>query len=252
MTSFKVAITGIVVIASGAAPLAVQRLDQVKWLEKNEMGQRQAKRLAELSAENKRLSSLVLQTEGASLSNDQFRERLRLRHEIGQLRSALSEISKLRATNQQLLAERTNLEEQPRAAERPDSQTVLAHWPKTQLVLAGYANPTSALETALWAMSRGDPDALAASVTPDAKSKITKETWFKHGPPAEEIASATRKITDSLSPSTGFYVVRENVISQDQAVLDVYFEGEGKTRKFAMKKIGDAWKFDNLGDGTWP
>ena len=40
--------------------------------------------------------------------------------------------------------------------------------------------------------------------------------------------------------------------SQDQAILDVYFEGEGKTRKFALKKIGADWKFDNLGHGLWP
>ena len=61
-----------------------------------------------------------------------------------------------------------------------------------------------------------------------------------------------QKIADSLSPSSGFYLVGQDLGSQDQAILDVYFEGEGKTRKFALKKIGADWKFDNLGNGLWP
>jgi hypothetical protein len=59
-------------------------------------------------------------------------------------------------------------------------------------------------------------------------------------------------MADSLNPSSGFYLVGQNLTSQDQATLDVYFEGEGKTRKFALKKIGGQWKFDNLGEGVWP
>src|ERR1035437_9321473 len=95
----------------------------------------------------------------------------------------------------------------------PDPQTVQAYWPKAQLASAGYADPAAALQTALWAMSRGDPDALAASVTPEARSKLTREQWLKHGPPEEELAAATRNIADSLSPSSGFYLVGQNLVS---------------------------------------
>jgi hypothetical protein len=89
-------------------------------------------------------------------------------------------------------------------------------------------------------------------VTPQAKTNLTREDWSNHGPPAEELAASTKLIADSLSPATGFYLVGQKLLSQDQAVLDVYFEGEGKTRTVALKRIGEEWKFDNLGNGTWP
>ena len=252
VTAFRAAIVGAVVIASVAAPLAVQHSAQVKCRERDELLRQQTERLAELSAENHRLSNLVAQAESSALSTDQFRELLRLRGELGQLRQTVSEIAKLRVTNQQLLAGRTNPEQPSRAPTPPDPQTVRAYWPKAQLALAGYADPASALQTTLWAMSRNDADALAASVTPEARSKLNREEWLKHGLAEEELAAATRNMADSFSPSSGFYVVGQNLVSQDQATLDVYFEGEGKTRKFALKKIGEQWKFDNLGEGVWP
>jgi hypothetical protein len=252
ITAFKAAIVGGVVIASVAAPWAVQHSAQVKWRERNELLRQQTGRWTELSAENQRLSNLVAQAESSALSSEQFRELLRLRGELGPLRQTVSEIAKLQVANQQLLAGRTTPAEPSRAPAPPDPQTVRAYWPKTQLALAGYADPAAALETALWAMGRGDATALAASVTPEARSKLTREKWFQHGPPEEELAAASRNIADSLSPSSGFYVVGQDLLSQDQATLDIYFEGEGKTRKAALKKIGDEWKFDNLGNGAWP
>jgi hypothetical protein len=183
ITAFKAAIVGAVVIASVAAPLAVQHSEQVKWRERNELLRQQTGRWAELSAESERLSNLVAQAESASLWKGQLLELLRLRGELGQLRQTVSEIAKLRVANQQLLAARTNSAEPSRAPAPPDPQTVQAYWPKAQLALAGYADPASALQTALWAMSRGDADALAASVTPEARSKLNREEWLKHGPP---------------------------------------------------------------------
>jgi hypothetical protein len=252
IAALRAAIYAAVVIASLAAPWAIRRWEQVQLREQSESLREQAGRLAGLSAENARLSNRVAQSESSSLSKDQFLELLRLRGEIGLLRQTMSEIAKLKATNQQLLAGRTNVAVHSREPGPPDPQTVRAYWPKTQLAFAGYADPTSALETTLWALSQGDPVALAASVTPQAKSALTKETWFEHGPPAEEIAAATRKMSDSLSPASGFYVVGQNLMSPNQATLDVYFEGEGKTRKVALNRIGNEWKFDNLGNGAWP
>jgi hypothetical protein len=252
IAAFKAAVVVAVVIAGVAAPLAVRHSAQVKWREQDELLRQQTGRWAELSAENQRLSNLVAQAESASLSKEQFLELLRLRGELGQLRQTVSEIAKLRATNQQLLAGRANPEAPSRAPAPPDPQTVRAYWPKAQLALAGYADPAAALETALWAMSRGDATALAASVTPEARSKLLREEWLQHGPPEEELAAATRNIADSLSPSSGFYLVGQDLVSQDEATLDVYFEGEGKTRKVALKRIGNEWKFDNLSNGAWP
>jgi hypothetical protein len=249
-TALRAAITGVAVVASIAVPWAIHHHEQAKLREQNELVEQQAVKLVKLSAENKRLSDLIAQPEKAASSNDEIRELLRLRNEIGQLHQAVEERNKLRLQNQQLLAAQSNALANSLSA--PDPQKVLAYWPKSQLARAGYADPASALETTLHAMIRGDSDALLASVTPEAKSKLTKENWFVHRAAAEEVGAATKQIADSLDPSTGFYLIGQKLVSQDQAVLDVYFGGEGRTRTISMKRIGDEWKFDSLGNGTWP
>jgi hypothetical protein len=77
---------GAIVVVGVAAPLLIQRHLRVQWRERMVLLQQRAERFAELSAENKRLSDLVAQTRSASLSSDQFRELMKLRGQIGQLR----------------------------------------------------------------------------------------------------------------------------------------------------------------------
>jgi len=233
----------------------------------------QAGQIAEFSAENKRLTKLVAQMRSPALSSHQFSELMKLRGEIGQIRQDASEVARLQAAHQQLLAASRNSEPQASPA-LPDPQTVMAYWPKTQLSSAGYADPTSGLHTTLWAMSRNDPNALAASVTPEARSelldgalitalwvlsrndpdalagRVAPETKYRalidHLSPAERMAFQAKAAADSLGPSRGFYVVGQNLISQDLAMLDVYFEGEAATRRFALSKIGNEWKVGGI------
>jgi len=129
----------------------------------------------------------------------------------------------------------------------PPDATVLAHWPKAQLAFAGYAEPASALQTALWAMSREDANLLVASVTPEAQTRMAGQGLSFHRTSSEEIAASTRSIADSLNPSSGFYLVGQKLPSPDQTVLAVYFDGEGKTRKFALERIGTDWKLGAMG-----
>ena len=100
----KVAFVGAVVLASAAAPVLIGHWQQVRSRQNSELLQEQAARLAELAAENQRLSNLVAQARTTALPEDQFRELLRLRGEIGPLRQAASELDRLRTTNQQLSA----------------------------------------------------------------------------------------------------------------------------------------------------
>ena len=245
-------IVGAVVAASVASPWVLQYSQRAKARDRDEILRRQAGRVTQLSAENQDLSNRLAQARSSALAHDQLRELLRLRGEIGPLRDAASEAARLRVENRPPPTARTGPDEPSPTPAAPDPRTVRAYWPKTQLNFAGYADPQSALKTALWAMTRDDPEALAASVTPEAKSALAREKWFDHGPPAEEIAAATKKIADSVNPSSGFYVVGQDLVSPEQSVLEVYFEGEGTTRKFALLKIGEEWKFDHLGDGSWP
>jgi hypothetical protein len=260
-------------VASVAAPLLVQHYARVQWREREALLRQQAGRFAELLAENKRLSNLAAQTSGSALSSDQFSELMKLRAEIGRLRQDASEVARLRAAHQQLLAASKNSEPQA-SPPPPDPQTVLAYWPKTQLTSAGYADPTSGLETALWAMNGNDPDALAASVTPETNAELIEggsrtALWVlsRNDPdalagrvapeikyrelidrlsPAERMSFQAKGAADSLGLTSGFYVVGQKLMSQDQAILDVYFEGEAATRRFALSKIGDEWKVGGI------
>jgi hypothetical protein len=252
MPTLRCSLIAVVIAGSIAIPCTIHQRGQARFRRQNQELQQQAAELAELSAENKRLSDLVAQTGSTSAPNDAERELLRLRSEIGQLRQVVDEANKIRSQNQQLLAGKVGALQQSNTTSPPDPQTVLAYWPRPQLAAAGYDNPSAALQTTLFAVSKGDADALLASVTPEAKVKMTRENWFIHRAPAEEVADSTKQMAESLNPSTGFYLVGQNFLTQDRAILDVYFDGEGRTRKVAMRRVGDAWKFDSLGNGAWP
>jgi hypothetical protein len=254
--ALKLAFLGLLLALGAAAPWQLWHRAQLQARAKNEEFRRRAAALGELAATNARLADLVAQASKDSLSIEQFHELLRLRGDISPLRRAADEAEKLRARNAQLAS--------PAAPPPPpDPQTVLAHWPKDQLLMAGYANPIAAVETTLWAISRNDPVALAASVAPEIKSSLTREDWQTHGPPEEETAKATQRIADSLNPATGFYVVGQevpgswgwnfgkDVPDQDQATVQVYFDGEGQTRKLFLERVAGEWKFVSLG-GAWP
>ena len=247
-TVFKLGWLAFPLALGAVVPWQIWHRAQLQVRAKNEELERQAAAFAELATENARLSNLVAQAANDSLSAEQFHELLRLRGDIGILRQAAAEIEKLRARNERAKAQLAK-PAVPSAA--PDPEKIQAHWPRAQLAMAGYADPAAAVETTLWAMTRNDPNALAASVTSNANSRLTREQWYNHGPPAEELASATQKIADSLTADTGFDVVAQEFPVQDQATVAVYFEGEGQTRKFCLQRITGEWKFDSLGN-AWP
>ncbi len=241
----RLGVAGTLLAVCAALPLATWRHARARWLDQNKCVQEQARRLASLTAENERLSDTVDRAKGSLPSEGRLRELLRLRGEIGQLRRLAGEAEQLRAMNQRLTAAATN--PAPETSGPPPDATVLAHWPKAQLAFTGYADPASALQTTLWAMSRGDPGLLAASLTPEALATIAGQGLSLHRTAAEDVAASARGIADSLSPSSGFYLVGQNLTSPDRAVLDVYFDAEGKTRKFALEKIGAEWKLKAMG-----
>ena len=275
MNSFGVRFSVVVAImvASAAAPLLVQHYARIQWREREALLREQSVQFADWSAKNKRLSNLVAQANSSALSSDQLSELMKLRGQIGRLRQDASEVARLQAANQQLLAPPKDSEPQAGPA-LADPQTVVAYWPKAQLTSAGYADPTSGLRTALWAMSRKDPNALAASVTPEARAELidgalTTALWVlsRNDPdalagrlapetkyrelidqlsPDERMAFQAKGAADSLGLSSGFYVVGQKLMSEDQAMLDVYFEGEAATRRFALSKIGNEWKVGGI------
>jgi hypothetical protein len=234
-----------VLLASVVAPLAIARRAQVRLQERRGVLDEQSARLAELAASNEGLKN-QLGGAGAGLTREQRSEILKLRNEIGQLRRAVEEADELRSKSARLLAARDH-PNSGLASNAPDPATVQAHWPKAQLGSAGYADLLSALQSAFWAMSRGEPDSLAGSLTREALRRLTREGWNDRKSPEEELAASAREISVSLGPATGFSVTTQKTVADDFAIIAVYFEGEGQTRRVAMKKVGGEWKLSMMG-----
>jgi hypothetical protein len=237
----------ILALASLLLPLGLWRHARVSVRALSRQSRSNTTRLAALLEENLRLSNVVAQARQADLSPGEQSELLKLRGEIGRLRHSVVEANDLAARNASLAAGLTNAGEPNRPASLPQDQTILAHWPRAELGFAGYSDPASALKTMLWAMAQGDTNVLLTSVTAEIRTRMLRQDWNEHGTAAEELAASARKIADSLQPSTGFYVVGQRAIAEDQVVLDVFFEGEGRLRKFAMKQVNGEWKFNALG-----
>jgi RNA polymerase sigma factor (sigma-70 family) len=97
MTLTKLKLAILAAVAAGMAAWLAIELRSVSGLrEENQSLQQQLGRIAQLAAENQRLSNMVVQAESAqSHSQDQLRELLRLRGEVGLLRQQSKEMAKV-------------------------------------------------------------------------------------------------------------------------------------------------------------
>lgn len=93
----RVALLTALVAGAVVAPIATQHKAQGRWRLQDEILLRQNARLAELAAENLRLSNLVSNLDNQPLSDEQLTELLRLRGQLGPLRRAAVEAQQLRA-----------------------------------------------------------------------------------------------------------------------------------------------------------
>ena len=231
-----------IVAASLVLPLALWGRARTSRLQQDQHLSALVKQIAALENENQRLSitlSQVNEPDSASLA-----ELLKLRGQIGLLRQNVVEATNLVARNRRLAMALANLQN---PAVLPEGQNVLVHWERDQLGFAGYSSPAAALESTLWAMAQADTNTLVNSVTAEIRSKMLREEWYQHGTTAEELAASAHSIADSLQPANGFSVLGQRSVAPDQVVIEVFFDGEGRTRKFAMKQVGAEWKFDALG-----
>jgi hypothetical protein len=234
MTRSSLAVISAIVVAGSVFSWSIQRQAAVRLQETRGASRELAGQLAQLQEDNLWLSSQIAQRKPfASLPDDQFRELLRLRGEVGRLRGDRRETDQLHATNQQLLAT---------LAKSERAQTVQVRWASDQLAFAGYADPESAMVSTLWGLNNGDPDFYLSMLTPDQKAVLEKAGK------SEETAAIYRKIGELLYPptTTGISLVGKKLNSPDEAVVDLYYEGEGKTRKFILKRTDGAWKLHDL------
>jgi RNA polymerase sigma factor (sigma-70 family) len=124
---------------------------------------------------------------------------------------------------------------------------VQTDFPKSSWTLAGYADPALALETVLWAGNHADGKTLLASMTPDLQQQLRQrfgDELQKQGISLEEFF--TRSAKNHVSTVTGFRVLNQQIVADDQIILHLYVQGKEREDTFKMKKIGNEWKLDQF------
>jgi RNA polymerase sigma factor (sigma-70 family) len=127
-------------------------------------------------------------------------------------------------------------------------------FPKSSWTFAGYADPQSALLSALWSLNGGDLEMFLASLTPGERER--QQQQLKIGAQRAGKSSAaffTAASTSGDMPKTkGFRVLDQQDISDDEVILRISIEetGRGNQPKVVvakMKKTGNEWKVDSIG-----
>ncbi len=166
----------------------------------------------------------------APFSKGQVQELLRLRGEVGVLRSQQKEVQMVQAENRQLLL----------ARDQGPSPAAQDSFPKETWAFAGYADPESAFKTLIWAMSKGDLETILTVVSPDEATKIAKD--FEGKPESEIAATATGEIT-------GFRIIKKQAVSDDQVELTLFGDGKEETIKLKFRRFGTEWKMSGEAGG---
>jgi hypothetical protein len=229
MSKGKIALGAGLVVAGILVALAHRATKELRT--ENRALQQQVGQLARLGEEHQRLSNLVAQArDRASLPEDEFRELLRLRGEIGGLRSQRDEVEKLRAENLRLRSAQTTLNP---AALTPSAPT-RDYLPKDSWAYVGYADPESALQSTFWAWSSGDPKAVLTSMSPGQRAGWGFRT-------DEQI---TARLARNMAKAKGFRILDRQVFTNGMAFFTVWEEEMKQKLRFRLKQVGSEWKFD--------
>jgi hypothetical protein len=227
-----------VAVVGVTAWLGLERQAWLRLAVEHKALEQQLDQMAGLVAENERLSNLVAQANRSqSLPDDQSRELLRLRGEVGVLRRQAKELETARNENRQAHAAlESGLKTQ--SAGSTGGPATADYWPRDSWAFAGYASPDAALQTSAWAANNGDLKALLASTTGDLQKMVTKDLEGKSE--NEAIARAMAEVAKLKSIS----VLNRDVQADDTVVLTAAFEegANSHTSKLLMKKIGNDWK----------
>ncbi len=184
--------------------------------------------MAALAGENERLSNLVAQAnQSQSLPEAQLRELLRLRGEVNLLRQQGKAVGT--PPNQTL---------QPSAAAAPTAATA-DYWPRNSWASVGYASPEAALQSSLYAASKGDVKGFLRGITGEVQKTMESAADGNSGGGLPAVMAAD---TDHLK---AVRVLGREAQADDTVVLTAALEEENGTvtKKLLMKKVGTEWKF---------
>ncbi len=241
LPKLKLTLVGALVASCVLVPTALQHHAQSKLQRENDSLRARLAELTGLRAENQRLAGLITQAkDSAALTRDQFSELLKLRAEVSRLRQPQSW-----PPDPKPAAER--MSDITVDARTPEDATKDNSIPKESWAFAGYATPEAALQTVMWAMSKGDVKAFFASLTPEALALASQEFAGKSD---AEIAAALTHETANIG---GLRPDQMKTISDREVSFVVYSvaEDDGAVRKrdesvVKFKNVAGDWKFSGL------
>jgi len=127
---------------------------------------------------------------------------------------------------------------------------------KNSWTYAGYADPRSALLSAVWFDSKGDLEKFLASLTPGERERQLQMYQGLAQKTGKSLTACFNIVsTEGLNKAGGFDVLDQQIIADDQVILHVSFHGiqpgeKTETVKVVdakMIKIGNEWKVDSIG-----
>ncbi len=207
-----------VAAVSATTPLLIQHQARVRLREENESLHQQVAQLAQLTAENERLSSLLAgANQPKSSPSEPSRELLRLRGEVSLLRRQNQELAK-RLMDTQRTPSPTDFE------------------PNASWADAGNATPEAAADTFAWAIKTGNKDRLAEVVMRPDQAETSPSAFVDQvseglQPLMSEIEGSRLVFTDNTAP--------DEVTFWYQSRLK---DGNTLMSPLTVQRVGGAWR----------
>ncbi len=228
MTKLKTGIVGVLIVAAVATPLVIQQQAQVRLRERDKAMQQQNDQMAQLRAENERLSSLLAQANG-SLMDDQMRELLKLRGEVGLLRQRIEDLKQ--PMNAASVAEQGNdplgnTEKENKGEDLKPGYYAVESWSDR-----GRVSPQNSALTWFWAVRNGH-----------AKQYSEAQGWTNIMQFPIPWANALQRVKGSTISETISSAEGEPMV---QIVHDLE-DGSSENTWLTFRKKGDEWLIGKL------
>jgi len=240
MTKLKAGLMSAVVIAGVATPLVLQHQSAARLREENTALRSQLQTMATPLAATASPASA-----SPSLDDEQYRELLRLRGEVGQLRKQTNELDNVRNENRKLRASAAS------TPNNPGADAPALDFPRESWSFVGYAEPAAAFQSMIWSLSNGRVPTALGSFTPEQRAKMIAK---QNGDNRSEEVIAAEMVRD-MQHTQRFRVLEQQAVGDNEVQLRVLVNGE-KTpetildRRARMKRIDGEWKFDGWVKGS--
>jgi hypothetical protein len=223
----------VLLIAGAATPWLIQRQSEIKLREENRSLRTQLDQLSQQRTEDERPPNLLAQA-GGPLPDDQLRELLKLRGEVGSLRKQTNELLKLQAQNRQLRSEQAS-----GRAQRQPNLAAGDSVPVESMAFAGYATPEATFESTLSAHVKNDMKTLFEGFTPERRQE--EEQKFAGKSEVELAAQAAEHAAHFAGADAR--ILKSRLVSQDEAELVVFLGAkENEVVTITTKRIAGEWK----------